>query len=277
MRITREHVFVQPNPVENFHRAINPVTGRPNTVNFKRLTQRVFHPHPRIKRAVGILKHHLRLALELQPGSTVQILKIHRLRPGGLPKQDRSSRIRPFSAQRHTGTGGFAGAGLADHSKRFAALDAKIHTAYRVDHRLGFPRRAAFQDVGLVDVAHFQNVIAICLVRPICGCGRNLWRRRHQIFGVGVLRVAKDQLGGATFHHPTPVHHNHVIGHIGDHAKVMRDQNHRHAVFGLQVFDQAQHLRLRGHVQRRCRLIRDQNIRTPDHRHSYHRPLPHPA
>ena len=54
-------------------------------------------------------------------------------------------------------------------------------------------------------------------------------------------------------------------------------QYHRHAGFALQVLHKAQHLRLRRHVERRRRFVRDQQVRLGHHRHRDHSPLPHPA
>ena len=55
----------------------------------------------------------------------------------------------------------------------------------------------------------------------------------------------------------------------------MGDQNHCHAGVALQLLDQAQHLCLGGHVQRRGRFVRDQQIGPRHHRHGDHRPLAH--
>ena len=53
----------------------------------------------------------------------------------------------------------------------------------------------------------------------------------------------------------------------------------RIAVFSLlpHVEHQVQHLRLDGHVERRRRLVGDQQLRIAGHRHGDHHPLPHPA
>ena len=57
----------------------------------------------------------------------------------------------------------------------------------------------------------------------------------------------------------------------------MRDHDDRHAQLFLQILHQFQNLRLNGYIQRRGRLIRDQNIRFARQRHGDHHALPHTA
>ncbi|KUP95061.1 hypothetical protein TRIHO_00480 [Tritonibacter horizontis] len=57
----------------------------------------------------------------------------------------------------------------------------------------------------------------------------------------------------------------------------MGDKDHRHPGFLLQLLHQAEHLRLGGHIQRRGRFIRNQQVRFGDHRHGDHGALAHPA
>ena len=54
------------------------------------------------------------------------------------------------------------------------------------------------------------------------------------------------------------VHHHDPVGNFGDHAHVVRDEDHRHVHLVLQQADQRQDLRLDGHVERRRRLVGDQ-------------------
>ena len=57
------------------------------------------------------------------------------------------------------------------------------------------------------------------------------------------------------------VHHDDAIGDLGDHAHVVRDEDHRHVHLVLQQADQRQDLRLHGHVERGRRLVGDQQRR----------------
>ena len=55
-------------------------------------------------------------------------------------------------------------------------------------------------------------------------------------------------------------HHDDAIGHARDHAHVVRDQNKPRARLTLQLVHQVEHLRLHRHIERRCRLVREQQF-----------------
>jgi hypothetical protein len=73
------------------------------------------------------------------------------------------------------------------------------------------------------------------------------------------------------------VHDQHVVGHVGDHAEVVGDDDDGRAELVLQPLDQVEDLGLHGHVQGGGRLVGDQHGRVERERHGDHRPLPHPA
>ena len=56
------------------------------------------------------------------------------------------------------------------------------------------------------------------------------------------------------------IHDGHVVGHLRDHAHVVRDQHQRHALGLLQAAQQRQNLRLRRDVERGGRLVGDQDL-----------------
>ena len=62
------------------------------------------------------------------------------------------------------------------------------------------------------------------------------------------------------FHDLPAIHHHHTVRDARDHAKVMGDPDHGHAQLVAQLFHQFENLRLNGHIKRRCRLVRDQNL-----------------
>ncbi len=97
--------------------------------------------------------------------------------------------------------------------------------------------------------------------------------------GLGVRMVHALEQGGRLggLHHPARVHHVDPVGVPGDHAHVVRDQQHRHAEPFLQVLEQGQDLRLNGDVQGRRRLVGDQQLRLAGQRHGDHHPLPQTA
>ena len=61
-----------------------------------------------------------------------------------------------------------------------------------------------------------------------------------------------------------------AVGNFRHHAEVMRDEQDAGIVFALQVADQFQDLCLRGHVERRGRLVGDDEARFQDQRHGDH-------
>jgi len=92
---------------------------------------------------------------------------------------------------------------------------------------------------------------------------------------IGMRRTFEDILPAADLGDAPGVHDADVIGHVPDHAEVMRDQQNRHAGLALQVLDQPEDLRLDRHIQRRCRFIGDQKLRPAGQGHGDHDALFH--
>ena len=102
-------------------------------------------------------------------------------------------------------------------------------------------------------------------------------QRPHEPPGVGVVRVVEDVLVGALLRRLGRVHHEHLVGRLGHHAQVVRDQDDRASEVALQVVHQLQDLGLRGHVERRRGLVGDQQVGVVDERHRDHHALAHAA
>ena len=100
---------------------------------------------------------------------------------------------------------------------------------------------------------------------------------RDQAAGVGMIGVAQDLGGGALFDQLAAIQHRHAIGHVGDHAHVVRDDDHADLLFAAQLAQQLQDLRLDGHVQRRGRFVGDDDFRLAAQRQRDHHALPHAA
>jgi len=64
---------------------------------------------------------------------------------------------------------------------------------------------------------------------------------------------------------------------LRDDAEVVRDQQHAHRPLGLQAAQQLENLRLNGDVERRRRLVGDQQARIAGERDGDHHPLLHAA
>ena len=71
------------------------------------------------------------------------------------------------------------------------------------------------------------------------------------------------------------IHHRDLICHPGYHTEVMGNQNDRHAGLFLEVIQQIENLRLDGYVQRRGRLVGNQNRGFTGDGHGDHGPLQH--
>ena len=73
------------------------------------------------------------------------------------------------------------------------------------------------------------------------------------------------------------VHHRDPVGYAGDDAEVVRDQDHSGAALSADFAQQIENLRLHRNVQRRGRLIRQQQSRRACDRHRDDHALAHPA
>ena len=68
-----------------------------------------------------------------------------------------------------------------------------------------------------------------------------------------------------------------AIGRLGDHAHVVGDDDEPHAGLVLEAAQEIEDLRLDGHVERRRRLVGDQELRPAGERHGDHHALAHAA
>ncbi len=78
-------------------------------------------------------------------------------------------------------------------------------------------------------------------------------------------------------HHAAAVHHHHLVRDFRHHAEIMGDEQDGHADIALQPAHQIENLRLDRHVQRRGRLVGDQQGRAAAQRHRHHDALAHAA
>ena len=92
-----------------------------------------------------------------------------------------------------------------------------------------------------------------------------------------MIRPVKNIVRRSSFTDTPAIHHDDFITHGGDHTQIVGDQDNGHPDLLLQFLHQLQNLCLNRHIQRCCRLIRNQNIRFAGKRHRNHHTLPHPA
>ena len=102
-------------------------------------------------------------------------------------------------------------------------------------------------------------------------------QRAHQAPRVGVARLVEDRAHRPSLDDAGGVHHDHVVRGLRDDAEVVRDHDHGGAEIVLDPLEQGEDLRLRRHVERRRRLVGDDQIGVVDQRHRDHHALAHAA
>ena len=115
----------------------------------------------------------------------------------------------------------------------------------------------------------------------VLSCARRSRVDRRQAFQqqprVGMMLAAEQREHVALLDHASRIHHVDPVGHVGDHAHVVGDQQQPGAGLAPQPLDQREDLRLDGDVERGGRLVGDQQPRPADQRHRDHHALAHPA
>ena len=95
--------------------------------------------------------------------------------------------------------------------------------------------------------------------------------------GIGVLGVGKDLGRRPGLHNLAALHHADPVSDAPHDAQIMGDEQHRQPLGRLQLGQQVQDLRLHRHIQRRRRLIGNEQLRPIGQRHRDHHPLALPA
>ena len=107
--------------------------------------------------------------------------------------------------------------------------------------------------------------------------GRALGQSGEQCGGVRMMRLGEQRVGRVLLDLLAGVLDDDAIGRLGDDAHVVGDQHQRHAVALLERQQQVEDLRLDRHVERRRRLVGDEQLRPAGERHRDHHPLAHAA
>ena len=89
------------------------------------------------------------------------------------------------------------------------------------------------------------------------------------------MRVVVDLVDRAVLDGAAAVHDHDPVGHLGDDAEVVRDHDDPGVVDALHLADDVHDLRLDGDVERRRRLVGDEDLRVAGDRHGDHGPLAH--
>ena len=217
-----------------------------------------------------VLKHHLHPAAKLLVGGRVA-------HGGLLPRLPPHLQLPRRGQQPQDGLGqrGLARAGFAHHAQRLTGQQLQGGALHR--HKLAFFEPA-------FDARQRRGVDHAQVLRPHHGRSAcrwvgldhiAAWLAGDQTAGVGMLGRGEHLVRGALLHLVAAVHDEHAVGHLCDHAHVMGDEDHAHVHLVLQLADQLQDLRLDGHVQRRGRLVGDQELRLARQRHGDHHALAH--
>ena len=85
-----------------------------------------------------------------------------------------------------------------------------------------------------------------CLSFPIGRCFGAAGNGRQQLAGLGVLCPFKNIQASPPFNYLAILHHDDLVGDIGDHREIVADKNHADVAFFLQVGYQLENLRLYG-------------------------------
>src|SRR3984893_1691012 len=114
-------------------------------------------------------------------------------------------------------------------------------------------------------------------LRQALGRARERRDRAHQPDGIGMARLLDDVGQRADLGDAPGIHHGDAVGGLGDDADVVGDQHHRRAVVAAQLLQERDDLRLDRHVERRGRLVGDDQLRVAGERKGDHHALAHAA
>ncbi len=119
-------------------------------------------------------------------------------------------------------------------------------------------------------------------IRHITGDGGNrlpfrgdAWQTVQQPLGIGMLRGFNHLIDRAAFDDAAGVHHGDAVAKLGGQPQIMGNQDDAGVMFLVDAPHQVNDLGLNGHVEGRCRLIRQEDGRFTDQPNSDERTLLH--
>ncbi|MHC3926357.1 hypothetical protein ACMZ4W_01459 [Brevundimonas naejangsanensis] len=251
MRITVGGGAVQAHAVQHF---IDPAAGLggagAGVQQVEVLGHQIADLPARIEAAVGVLKHHLDVAADGLQGGAARGGDVAALDPD-------AARLRRLQREDGAQQGGLAAAAFADQTDAFTGLDRQ---ADLIDGAEGLglaeqgERAAVFAHHSL-DLKHGGGVGLRDAEarRGVGGVGQ-------QALGIGMRHAGADARDGRLLDQFAVLHHRQPVGGFGHDGEVVGDEDQTHAVLAHQPLQQVQHLSLRRHVQRRRRLVRDQQF-----------------
>ena len=99
----------------------------------------------------------------------------------------------------------------------------------------------------------------------------------EQSYGVRVARILEDRLDWSFLDEAARVEHADAGTHLGDHAEVVTDEEHRRLEFGLEPYHAIEHFRLHGRVEPGRGLVEDEKRGVLGERHCDNDALLHSA
>ena len=290
VRVLAEGAAVQPDLDQQLARALLALGGvAADGVDLHRLDERTPDREARVQARIRVLEHDLdapahRLALAVGELQDVAAVEDH-LAAGGL--------VQPQQRQAHRR---LARPRLADHPQRVAAPELEVDILHRLE--LALAEQPLLDEEALGQRAHLQHdrrSRVLGLGDGAAGLGgrrggraggdvvvdhhqprRVLAQARaagQQRLGVGILRGGEDARHRPLLADHAVTHHDDMVGDLADDTQVVADEQHAHAVALAQAADQLEDLALDRHVQRRRRLVGDQQLGLAGQRHRDHHAL----
>ena len=231
-------------------------------VRVESLADDLLDRHARRQRAVRILEDDLHLSPERtqRPGSEAL----------DLAPQEGDPPLAALQPQQRERERRLAGTALADDPERPTLTDGQAHPVHRLHVRDG-----AAEESGLDREPHLH-------VAPVERDGRVRGHGMRAALRLGgdqrarvvVARMLEDARRGPRVHDLAPGHHADAVAGLPHDAQVVGDQQQRHAEARLQILEEPEDLSLDGDVERRGRLVGDQQVRLVGQRHRDHHALP---
>ena len=221
--------------------------------------------HARRQRAVGVLEDDLEPAPQGAHRGAVERREV-----AVLEAQNRSSLPgRRHELQDRAPERRLAGAGFADDADGLAGPDRKIDAVDGADRVPAARKQPAAQREGDAHVAGLEHHRRVRRRRRLAAARLGL----DQPARVGMARAREDLRRVAALDHLAVAHDVGAGGEAAHDAEVVGDEHHRHAEARLQVGEKRQDARLDRDVERRRRLVGDEEIGVVRDRHGDHHAL----
>ena len=162
---------------------------------------------------------------------------------------------------------------FADDAKRLAFAHLDRNTVHGLDVTDRPPQQAALDrepDLEIVGAYH-DRTARVERRRLALGLGR------QQVARIGMRRRLEHVLDRAVLHDLALLHDADAVSDLAHDTEVMGNEQHGHAHPGLNLLQQFEDLRLHRDVERRRRLVGDQEVRLVGERHGDHYTLALPT